>query len=606
MMWFKNMKIRTKLLISFGAVIVIVMALSALAITELRNIDNTYSNLLKHPVEGEVTLLQLRGEFRTMRRIINGIAAWTGTETNAYLDNLYNTAVTSYNNCEKLLQDYENNIETNDQYNDDDKTMRLGMSENCRSVIQRYKSEILDPIIVVARTGDRIQTLEYLGQASIIADELAELIDIMLGAAENAAETQSKDATDSANVAVNILIGIALAAIFLSFILALFIASIIQKPIQRLVDVSSNVLKGNLHINMDRKNVAKDEIGALTLDMYELVDVIKTMIAELSAAHHEINEVGDFEYRLDAKKYSGSYKEMAESINASFDGFTDDIMELLRGVTEMGDGKNVSLKKMPGKKIVINEKFDVLGNTLEAISGSINTLAKSAAEGKLDVRIDTARFKGGWAEISEGLNALVTAVATPLSEIESTLNAMSNGIFHKMTGNYKGAFDSVERAVNATEENTLSYVNEISETLGAMSEGDLTISIDRDYNGIYAPIKQALNKISESLNSTMSEIKSSSEQVLSGASQISISAQHLADGASKQASSIEELNASIEMINDKIQSNSERADSANELSQKANQHAQAGTGEMKAMVSSMEGINDSSTDISKIIKVIED
>jgi methyl-accepting chemotaxis protein len=139
-----------------------------------------------------------------------------------------------------------------------------------------------------------------------------------------------------------------------------------------------------------------------------------------------------------------------------------------------------------------------------------------------------------------------------------------------------------------------------------MSGGDLTVSVNRNYIGSYAPIKEALTTITDSLNHSMNEINISSQQVLSGANQISQSAQHLANGSTQQAGAVQELMASIDSVNEKTRVNSENAKKADMFTQKSSEDAKDGNTQMKHMMTAMEGIKESSANISKIIKTIED
>jgi len=401
--------------------------------------------------------------------------------------------------------------------------------------------------------------------------------------------------------------------------IVLVIAYFVGKPLGNRITVLSSFMKraaktGNLTLRDEDKAALelytnqgeqKDEIGWLACDFFNLIEVISSMMDDLTTLTHELNVKGDIDYRIDSSPYKGSLKEMVDGINDMVTGIMDDIAEILRGITAICNGEDAQVRNMSGKKAEFTKQFNQLEGILDSFVVDLTDLAKSAADGKLET-LDASSYNGGWASIFGALNDLITAVAEPLAEIEHTLTQMSKGEFEEMTGNYKGAFDSVKRAVNSTEETTLSYIEEIAQVLAAVSKGDLTVTVHHDYKGSYAPIKEALNVIVNSLNSTMGSISDAARHVQSGAEQISESASTLADGTSKQASSVEELNASIETINEKTSLNASRARDADTLSQKSNENAVSSNDEMKRMVLTMESINESSANISKIIKVIED
>jgi len=152
----------------------------------------------------------------------------------------------------------------------------------------------------------------------------------------------------------------------------------------------------------------------------------------------------------------------------------------------------------------------------------------------------------------------------------------------------------------------MAYIAEITEVLEHVARGDLTISVNRDYIGAYAPIKTALNTILTSLNTTMSDIHVATGQVVSGAEQISHSAAQLAEGASRQTSAIEELSTSLTLIHDKAIQASTDATSAEQSTKLSQEHAEHGGEVVKSMTSTMNKIKVSSDSITKIINVITD
>ena len=150
------------------------------------------------------------------------------------------------------------------------------------------------------------------------------------------------------------------------------------------------------------------------------------------------------------------------------------------------------------------------------------------------------------------------------------------------------------------------YIDEIAYTLGEVSDGNLLVSITSDYQGDFITLKDSINKIVSSLNDILIEINTAAEQVSAGSSQVSDGNQEISQGATEQASSIEELSASITQIAEQIKQSSDNTNTATDLAGTAKNAAYEGNDKMKNMLDSMQEINESSANISKIIKVIDD
>jgi methyl-accepting chemotaxis protein len=509
-------------------------------------------------------------------------------------------------------------------------------SNNLRNLINNFKLHdggfalIQDSSGTFADTHslNRLSTAEMERLSSAARSNQGQVFDINIGASYIAAARQLAngstlyvlDPKNEFNNEIRASLTRFVIIFIVAYALVLIAAYYIGKPYGRRLGVVSSFMEqaaetGNLAlrqedvVTIDRLNREKgslDEIDELALNFYTLINGIQSMINDLSKLSHELNDKGDIDFRIDSSKFKGSCKDMVDGINAMVAGIMDDIMELLRGVTALCKGEDAKVRNMAGKKAAFTEGFNQLEDLFNSFVGELKTITQNAVNGNLDIHIDNSKYKGVWANMIDELNAMGRAMSEPLIEIVDTTTKMSNGEFVMVQGDYKGSFDIVKQAVNDSAQKTLGYIEEISFMLDSISNGDLTVRIQRHYEGKYEPIWHAFAKILKSLNGTMKNIFSASEQVSLGAKQIANSSSQLADGTSKQASAIEELNASIEVINEKTKLNAEHAKNANNLSKQSNEQAAYGNGVMQSMVTSMEGIKASSANISKIIKVIED
>lgn len=167
-------------------------------------------------------------------------------------------------------------------------------------------------------------------------------------------------------------------------------------------------------------------------------------------------------------------------------------------------------------------------------------------------------------------------------------------------------FTNISNHLNDSINNIKTYIDEISNVLGDMSSGNLAVEIKSEFNGDFVELKNSINTIIDKLNIDFVEINTSAEQVASGTQQVSDGSQEISQGATEQASSIEELSASVTQIAAQTTQNAANANEANELSIKAKNDAVDGNDKMNEMLESMKEINESSVNISKIIKVIDD
>jgi len=150
-------------------------------------------------------------------------------------------------------------------------------------------------------------------------------------------------------------------------------------------------------------------------------------------------------------------------------------------------------------------------------------------------------------------------------------------------------------------------VNSIREqalVIEKIASGDMTVEVKvRSENDL---LGKKLSEMVEMNNQILSNINQSAEQVAAGAQQIAASGEALSQGSTEQASAIEEITASMTQVAAQTMQNALNANQANGLSVSAKEQAIEGNSQMQEMVQAMTEINESSANISKIIKVIDE
>ncbi|MEN8907120.1 MAG: methyl-accepting chemotaxis protein, partial [Clostridiales bacterium] len=157
---------------------------------------------------------------------------------------------------------------------------------------------------------------------------------------------------------------------------------------------------------------------------------------------------------------------------------------------------------------------------------------------------------------------------------------------------------------------SMSYVknmlSDISDILNKLSQSNLDLEVEKEYKGDFNIVKKALDNIIDNFNRILSDMGASSDQFIFSAKQLSDSSQQLSQGAMEQSTSIETLKTSITEIQEQTSKNASNANDAKKLSDDAKKNALLGDSRMNDMLEAMNTINESSANISKIIKVIDE
>mgnify|MGYP002625944395 CR=1 FL=1 len=135
--------------------------------------------------------------------------------------------------------------------------------------------------------------------------------------------------------------------------------------------------------------------------------------------------------------------------------------------------------------------------------------------------------------------------------------------------------------------------------LDDLAEGRLDTRLPSEWPGEYAKLADKYNEIAETLHSTIESI-----YVVTG--QVTDAAQSLSKGASEQSESIHMLTTQIEDISERINNTAASAKNTSEIVKSNSLSIEECSKEMHNMLMSMKDINESSMEISKIIKVIDD
>lgn len=179
-------------------------------------------------------------------------------------------------------------------------------------------------------------------------------------------------------------------------------------------------------------------------------------------------------------------------------------------------------------------------------------------------------------------------------------------IYERNVINSQKQINEEQRKSKAKADELLVVTDEVEQVMGLVSGRDLSVRIRGNYNGNLKNLKESINETIDLLNSVIEETKRSSEKVFENSNELADSAQSLSNSASNQASGLEQISSSMNEIEINARNNSESASHAQALSNEALEEVRSGTERMEVMLKGMKEINDTSSNVTNVIKVIDE
>ena len=137
-------------------------------------------------------------------------------------------------------------------------------------------------------------------------------------------------------------------------------------------------------------------------------------------------------------------------------------------------------------------------------------------------------------------------------------------------------------------------------SLGGRMQEEMGDKLQKDMLG------QSILTMIQNLNSSFGQVKNSAFSVSEIAAQVSDSSEMLSNGAVKQAASLEEMSGSLTELASNAGSNAKNAERANQLTVDSINASESGSQETSKMITAMGDITESSNNISRMVKVVDE
>ncbi len=419
----------------------------------------------------------------------------------------------------------------------------------------------------------------------LLALSRVESINSALHVNENMIQGQSQALAEMVSSTRQWVAGIGTMAVLTAVLLSYWLSRAIVNPLNSAIDTFDKMGQGNYYNKIEA--ASQDEIGKV---MYGL----KATQIKLGFDINDAKRRADESLRITNALDNSSTGVMIADNNLNIIYMNKSVQKMLKSAeadikkdlpnfnADTLMGTNIDgFHKKPEHQRQMLKTFTTTFNTSVVIGGRTFRLSAnpvfSAGGQRLGASVEWIDATDE-VKIEEEIKAIVQAAAA--GDLSQRIDMNGKVGFAKALG------EGINELTGVAE----NVITDAVRVIESVSAGDLTHTIERDYQGMFKRLKDATNGTVNKLSETISNVRQAADSLSSASEEVSATAQSLSQGASEQSSSVEETSASIEQMSASVTKNAENAKVTDGMATKAAKEAVEGGDAVKSTVAAMKQI----------------
>lgn len=562
MKWFLDMKVRTKLMISFLIISLLIGVSGTVSVLDMDKINNGSKQIYENNLLSLDYLTSLQKNQLKVRAELLSIN----------LESDVNKVTSRIETINKISADSNENIKNYEAIGLNEE--EIAMLKELNTDLEEYRS-LREEALDHAKKGEFIEFGEHIVKVNELRDKTDVVIEKLIQ--YNREEGQRINSLNQSTYdnARRILIIIGISAFIFSILIGYVIGKVISTQVKKGLELAHKLGQGDLtsklHIN------SKDEVGMLITELNQAMDNTRELIGSIINETHEITysskELNEAIEEITAKmenvnKSTESIVAAIEESSASTEEIsasTEEIDATTAELAKRADEGNIEAEKIKKRAVKIKtgaeenaklvdqlyrekqaniikaieegkvvEEIKTMADTIAAISEQTNLLALNAA-------IEAARAgeQGrGFAVVAEEVRKLAEQSSNSVSVIKDTITNVQSA--------FKNLSENASEILKFIDENVTRDYDSMVE-IGVKYEKDaLTLSkLTEELAASTEEMSATMNGVAvaaQNLTATGEETSAGSQEILKSINDATIATERISRGSEKQSEIAERLN----------------------------------------------------------------
>ena len=542
----KNLKIRTKLLVTFMLVIILFCGTVAIAIMGLNQNADKYSEFYHVGYQVTNKVMNMR---RGLQIIVKDLSFITIEKDEAkkevYLSDMQKEMTALEENATWLFENFSGDTELLDSF-----------AANVRQAV-----ELQEQVITISATDMAAAQSMLLNEYQPLVEEAVNNLIHNSEVVEQSAADDYDSTVSMQDMLILIQLGMAGGALVITILLSTYLTASITRPLRELERSAGHIEKGNFDIAVNY--TSKDELGALANSFRNMIAILGTVISDASMLLSEMAN-GNFDVRTKAEdRYVGEFQGLLLSIRK----LNRDLSMTLGQINQSADQVASGSGQVSNGAQALAQGATEQAASVEELAATITNISyqvKNTADNALHAKSQSSMAGDEMEECNNQMRDMMVAmdeITRSSNEISKIIKTIEDIAFQTNILALNAAVEAARAgeagkgfAVVAEEVRSLASKSSIaSKNTAELIES----SVDAVSRGT-----QIASRTAESLVKVVDEVRSVSTKV-----------DEIATAAEEQSGAIEQVTLGVDQISSVVQTNSATAEESAAASQELSEQA---------------------------------